>query len=163
MKYFIWIGGFLLSCSLFAHPAKKEAAPVQSVTCYLTMVKGDCWKNYDLTVDISDADSGKINKTILVPEGQPWIRQEFDCKPGDTIALAAKFSPVFWEGDEDKIFKGQRYWKLPNEISSDETGWNVTVCFPQQFADVPSPPDANTNCTCNLNDIPKIPPQKRRQ
>ena len=149
MKYL----GILLSTLLFSQQTF-------AVTCYLTMVKGECWKSYDLTVDISDADTGKAIKTVLVPEGQAWIRQEFDCKPGNTIALAAKFSPVFWERDDDKTFQGQRYWKLPDVIKPGETGWNVTVCFPAQFADVPAPPAGNSHCHCNFTNIPKIVPPK---
>ncbi|MEK2481564.1 hypothetical protein AAAB32_09930, partial [Lactobacillus acidophilus] len=74
------------------------------------MVKASCWKAYDLTVEITDARSGKIKGTINVPEDKLWARQEFECGPGDTLAFAAKFSPVFWTGDEKKTFPGQRYW-----------------------------------------------------
>lgn len=132
-----------------------------AVTCYLTMVKGVCWKAYDLTVDLSDADSGKIKMTTIIPADQMWIRKEFDCKPSDTIALEARFSPEFWEGDETRSFKGQRYWKLPDTAQKDETGWNVTVCYPKQFEDVPKPPDAGANCECDLTPIPKIEPPQR--
>lgn len=159
MNYFVLIISLLLSTHIHAE-TQKQPEIQKSVTCYLTMVKGGCWKAYDLTVDISDADSGKLNKTILVPADQAWRRQEFACKPGDTIALSAKFSPIFWEGDENRIFKGQRYWKLPDQIKPGETGWNVTVCFPEQFADVPRPPDTNTSCSCDLTQIPKIEPTK---
>lgn len=148
MKYL----GILLGTLLFSQQTT-------AFTCYLTMVKGGCWKSYDLTVDLSDADKGTLIKKILVAEDQLWTRQKFDCKPGKTLALEAKFSPVFWEGDEDKAFKGRRYWKLPDAIKRDETGWNVTVCFPTQFEDVPHPPAGNANCGCDFTDIPKVEPQ----
>lgn len=148
MKYCVFLLSLILSTQAHA------------VTCFLTMVKGACWKAYDLTVDILDADTGKLKKTILVPADQLWTRREFECKPKNMIALAAKFSPAFWEGDADKVFKGQRYWKLPDMIKPGETGWNITVCYPQHFADVPRPPDINTNCECDLSSIPKIEPQK---
>jgi hypothetical protein len=147
MRYISFLLGIVLSTQTYA------------ITCYLTMVKGGCWKKYDLTVDLSDADSGKVIRTVLVPGDQPWVRQEFECKAGDTLAVEAKFSPVFWEGDDDKTFKGQRYWKLPDEIKPGETGWNVTICFPKQFSDVPSPPEAS-NCDCDFTTIPKIEPPK---
>lgn len=148
MKYLGLLFGLFISTQTYAFH------------CYLTMVKGACWKPYDLTVDLSDADSGKVIKTILVPADQAWIRQEFDCKPGSTLAVEAKFSPVFWDGDDEKTFKGQRYWKLPDVKKEDETGWNVIICFPKQFADVPSPPEAS-NCGCFFDNIPKIEPRKR--
>ncbi len=144
----IILSSFLVAKILFAH------------TCFLTMVKGGCWKSYDLTVTISNADNGKQITTTIIPENQLWIRKEFQCKPSDMLALEAKFSPIFWEGDEDKTYKGQRYWKLPDAIKKGETGWNITVCYPAQFADVPFPPGHMTDCSCHLNKIPKIEPQK---
>lgn len=149
MKYL----GILLSTLLFSQQTL-------AINCYLTMVKGDCWISYDLTVDILDAHTAKAIKTVVVPANQAWIRQEFDCKPGDKIAFEAKFSPVFWEGDDDKTFKGQRHWKLPDVIKKGETGWNVPVCFPEHFADVPAPPTGNSNCHCNFTNIPKVVPPK---
>lgn len=148
MRYLYIVFGFLFTTQ------------VSAMTCYLTMVKGSCWKAYDLTVDVSNADTGKAKTTVLVPEDQMWVRQTFECKPGETLALVAKFSPVFWAGDENKTFPGQRYWKLPDTVKPGETGWNVTVCFPKYFSNVPLPPDASTHCDCDVSAIPKVEPTK---
>ena len=99
-------------------------------------------------------------RTINILKNFSTINPSIVLKPGNTIALAAKFSPVFWEGDDGKTFQGQRYWKLPDVIKPGETGWNVTVCFPAQFADVPAPPAGNSHCHCNFTNIPKIVPPK---
>ncbi|PJD93672.1 MAG: hypothetical protein CK424_02440 [Legionella sp.] len=144
--------GFLFGCLL--------STQVHAVTCYLTMVKANCWKDYDLSVEVSNAESGVIKGTIKVPEGKLWVRQSFECEPGNTLALVAKFSPVFWAGDENKTFPGQRYWNLPDKIKPGETGWNVTVCYPKYFANVPIPPDATANCACDLTHIPPLESQK---
>ena len=148
MKYIILLLSILMSTQ------------VQAIKCYLTMVKGNNWKAYDLTVDLLDAGTGKKKLTTLIAEGDLWSRDEFECKPGETLSLEAKFSPAFWAGQEDKIYKGKHFRKLPNAIQPGEAGWNVTLCFPRDFSDVPSPPDANTNAECDLNAIPKIEPQK---
>ncbi len=148
MKYIVLLFSLLLSMQ--AHAFK----------CYFTMVKGECWKPYDLTVDVSNAGTGKHKLTVLIPEGDLWVREEFECNAEETLALVAKFSPIFWAGQEDKTYAGKRYWKLPDAIKPDETGWNVTVCFPKYFSDVPTPPDANTNCECALGHLPRIEPRK---
>lgn len=149
MKYIALLMSLLFSTQVF------------SVTCYMTMVKGNCWKSYDLTVDVTDADSGKPLVSVVVPSDQLWVREKFECKAGETIASKATFSPEFWAGDEKKFFTGKRYWKLPDVMKEDETGWNVTVCFPTQFSDVPTPPESNSNCNCDLSAIPKVEPQPR--
>lgn len=136
------------------------SSQVHAVKCYFTLVKENCWKSYDLTVDVLDAKTRKVKATLMVPENRLWYRQEFECKPGDTLALVAKFSPIFWAGDENKTFSGQRYWKLPETVKPGETGWNVTVCFPKSFANVPLPPDATGSCTCDVASIPKPDPEK---
>lgn len=146
MKYIGVLLGLFLSAQGYAF------------NCYLTMVKAECWKAYDLTVEASDAATGKAIKTVMVPEDNLWSREAFECRPGTTISLVAQFSPVFWTGQENKTYPGKRFWKLPNKIRRGETGWNVTVCYPKDFSDVPAPPDANINCTCDLKSIPKIEP-----
>lgn len=133
-------------------------------TCFLTMVKAPCWKPYALNVELSDAQTGKLIRTTKVAENQLWVRDKFECKPGATLAMEATFSPVFWASDVGRIFKGLRYWKLPDTIIINkkihETGWNVTVCYPTEFSDVPQPPSSNTNCDCDYSTIPPVKPQK---
>jgi len=131
-----------------------------AVTCYITMVKDSCWKDYNLTVSVKDAGSGDEITSILVAEGDAWGRQQFECNPGQTLALEAQFSPVFWSGEEDKKFPAQRYWKLPAEMENGITGWNVTVCYPKWFANVPVPPNATSNCKCDTDSIPPVEPRK---
>ena len=129
-----------------------------AVPCYLTLVKDSCWKMYDVTVDIKDAVTNKQLGSIIVPLGTAWGRQAFECSGGETLALFAKFSPAFWSTDEDRVFSGQRYWKLPDALKPGEVAWNVTVCYPKYFANVPLPPNATSNCMCDVDNIPKISP-----
>lgn len=129
-----------------------------AVPCYLTLVKDSCWKMYDVTVDIHDAQTDKKLGSIIVPLGTAWGRQAFECTAGQTLALFAQFSPPFWSTDENKVFPGQRYWKLPDELKSSDVAWNVTVCFPKYFANVPMPPDATSHCACEVDKIPKVSP-----
>ena len=144
----IWMWTILAGLSLSGYAA----------SCYLTLVKDSCWKMYDVTVDIRDAETDKKLGSILIPMGTAWGRQPFECTGGETLALFAQFSPVFWSTDEGKVFSGQRYWKLPDKFNPGEVAWNVTVCFPKYFANVPMPPDATPHCVCELDKIPKVSP-----
>lgn len=132
------------------------SANAHAVTCYITMVKASCWKDYDLTVNITDAENGKELGKITVYEGDLWKREKFDCKAGETLALTAKFSPTLWEDDADREYKATRFWKLPKEAGKDAIGWNVTVCYPEWFADVPTPPKSDGDCVCDMQEVPKF-------
>jgi hypothetical protein len=128
--------------------------------CYLTMVKDTCWTDYNVTVTVTDASKGTEMLQIVVPKGESWSRKNFNCEKGQTLALSATFDPVFWSTDTGKRFLAQRYWQLPDHTESGISGWNVTVCFPKWFANVPTPPQATANCKCNSDNLPPLPPVK---
>lgn len=148
-KTFILILSLILSSSLWAN-----------ITCYYTLVKDSCWTKYDVSVDVMDAVSAKVLTTVTVPAGKSWMRQTFPCDAGQKLMYRAQFSPVFWESDKGKTYIAKNYWSLPNTINPGDSAWNVTVCYPNDFAQVPLPPDVSGNCSCNLDDIPTIPPKK---
>ncbi|KTC90590.1 hypothetical protein OQJ18_00920 [Fluoribacter dumoffii] len=148
-RIFIVIPGLIFSSSLWA-----------SITCYYTLVKDNCWTKYNVVVDVMDATSSNSLTTVTVPAGKSWIRQTFPCDPGQKLMYRAKFSPVFWESDKDKTYMAKNYWSLPNVINPGDSAWNVTVCFPNDFGQVPMPPEGSGNCGCNFDNIPAIPPKK---
>lgn len=128
-----------------------------ALECYITIVKASCWKNYDLTVTVNNAETGMKLGEITVYEGRLWGREKFDCTPGITLSLEAGFSPEIWSGDNERVFKATRFWKLPKKPTNAEAlGWNVTVCYPKWFSDVPTPPDASAKCECDLQEVPKF-------
>ncbi|MDP3704564.1 MAG: hypothetical protein Q8R24_01475 [Legionellaceae bacterium] len=144
---------FLMGCAF--------STKMYAFTCYITIVKDSCWKKYNVIVKATNGTSGAEAVSVTVPAGEPWARQTFECAAGETLALEAQFNPVFWESDEGRKFPAQRYWKLPTEIESGVTGWNVTVCYPKWFSNVPSLPDAAENCKCDTDSIPPVPPLKQ--
>lgn len=129
---------------------------VYAVECYITMVKGSCWKNYNLTVNIYDASTNENLGDINVWEGDLWARKSFSCSPGQVLSLEAKFTPIIWDQDEGKAYRGLRFWKLPDRADENVSGWNVTVCYPESFADVPVPPGSSGKCECDIKNIPKL-------
>lgn len=132
---------------------------IQAFPCFLTMVKDNCWTNYDVTVAVTNAATGKLITTIVVPKGQSWTRQSFACQPADTLSLSAMFTPVFWENDKGKTYPAQHNWTFPQAIAPGDTAWNINVCYSAEFSEVPLPPDAAGNCKCDMDGIPPVKPQ----
>jgi hypothetical protein len=125
-------------------------------TCFLTQMKDDCWKTYNVTVDVYDSTTNKKLVSAIVPTGSLWTRQQFTCQPGQTLRFQAQFTPVFWQNDEGKTWYGNHFWTLPAQPQTGETAWNIPLCFPGDFAEVPMPPQATNNCQCSSSGIPPI-------
>ena len=135
------------------------AAPGWAFLCYYTLVKDCCWTKYNVSVDIINA--GTLDKilTIDVPAGTSWVRKTFECTPAESLIYKAQFSPVFWASDQGKIYQGLRNWSLPGKINPGDTAWTIPVCFPADFAQVPLPPTADSNCKCDFSVIPEVKPK----
>lgn len=148
MKYFIGLCGMWF------------VANVWSFNCFITIVKDTCWTDYNVTVDVLDADNANQKLvTVIVPTGSAWNRQKFSCKPSQKLKFQARFTPVFWKKDAGKVYNGTNYWILPDKPSPDETAWNLTICYPKQFSEVPFPPTGGGNCKCETKKVPPVPPQ----
>ncbi|KTD12056.1 periplasmic protein [Legionella gratiana] len=147
-RLFIFILSFIASCSLWAF------------TCYYTLAKDNCWTKYNVTVQVIDGLTEKVLITPTVPAGKSWVRETFSCSVAQSLMFRAQFSPVFWENDKDKVYVSKRFWPLPGTINPGDSAWNISVCFPADFTQVPLPPEATSNCTCDFDSIPVIPPKK---
>jgi hypothetical protein len=145
---FILISGFIFSCPLWAF------------TCYYTLVKDSCWTKYNVTVDVIDAATEKVIISPTVPAGKSWVREKFSCSIAQSLMFRAQFSPVFWESDKGKTYAAKRNWPMPGAINPGDSAWDVQVCYPADFSQVPLPPDATNNCKCDFGSIPVIPPKK---
>lgn len=129
-----------------------------SFPCYYTLVKDNCWADYDVSVDVIDSANLKKLLTLSLPKGTSWTTSEFNCTPAQGFIYMAKFSPVFWAADEGKQFRGLRNWTLPGTIKPTDVAWTIPICFTSDFADVPLPPDSKGNCKCDFTQVkpPKI-------
>lgn len=128
-------------------------------SCFLTFVKDTCWTNYNVNMLVLDATTGNELFSMTIPKGQTWVRQPFVCQPGQKLMYNATFTPVIWQGEEGRVYKTQHYWALPNAPKPKEKAWEIPVCFPKAFAEVPFPPQAVGNCQCSFKDVPLIPLQ----
>ncbi len=127
--------------------------------CFVTLVKDSCWIDYNVTVTVMNAQTGKQVASLIAPQSQSWVRQSFTCQPGDSLTFSAIFTPVFWESDKGKVYPGQSNWQLPQEIKKTEAAWNINICYPSEFSEVPLPPEANGSCKCITDNIPPVQPQ----
>lgn len=131
----------------------------QAFPCFITLVKDSCWTKYEVDVNVINSTSGDLISTVSAAEGDSWAREQFNCQPGENLSLKASFSPVFWEQDKGKVYAALHDWTLPATIQKGETAWNIMICFPAQFAEVPMPPEGGSNCVCKTDDIPAVKPQ----
>lgn len=125
-------------------------------TCYFTLVKNSCWKNYDVTVELMNASSSKSMVKTTAPKGKDWIRTQFTCEPNQAFNYHATFLPIIWDADKGKVYPGKSTWSLPPQIKKGDTAWNITMCFPEEFAEVPYPLDATGNCKCDNQHLPPV-------
>lgn len=131
------------------------ATSASAIKCYITIAKDNCWMDYNVTVNVLDASNdNKLLATVIIPEGSAWARQPFVCQPKQELKLQAQFTPVFWQDDVGKVYDGLQYWTLPEKVGAGETVWNINVCYPKQFSEVPLPPQATSNCVCDFSKIP---------
>lgn len=143
-RLMISLFGFAITTQVFSFP------------CYITLIKGSCWANYDVSVRIDDVMIEKPITTLSIPTGTSWTRYEFSCKEKQTLELTATFSPAIWEKDEGKQYKGKRFWSYPETIGSSDTAWHMTICYPNDFAGLPTPAEASDGCVCDRTAIPAI-------
>lgn len=127
-----------------------------SLTCYITMAKDNCWKDYNVSVEVRSGETTKQIMVLDIPKGKNFARQSFECKPRDTFYYVATFSPVIWERQTGQKYQAKRIWMIPFNIPSDYVLWEVKACYAEDFAQVPIPPEGNADCRCDFSNIPVI-------
>lgn len=135
--------------------------PLWAITCYYTLAKDNCWTKYNVTVDVMDGNTAKILTSVTVPAGKQWTRVTFPCETnGQKLIYSSHFSPPIWESEKGKVYPAKNSWSLPNEVKPGDSAWNVSVCYPSDFSQVPMPPEATNSCKCDFSQIPIIPPKQ---
>ncbi len=129
-------------------------------SCYYTVAKEDCWKDYDVNVSIIDTVDDKLIAVVKVPKGEAWTRIRFDCQPKQTFKYTATYSPEFWKNQEGKVYLGKKTISLPTEVKPGEAAWHIRLCFSDAFTAVPLPPTANKTCKCDWTKVPELKPEK---
>lgn len=126
------------------------AVPAHAFQCYITAMKGDCWSDYEVTIEVLDSmtDQTVLDNPIQIKKGSNYQRVAFQCKPQQGLRFIASFSPAIWKSNEKKQYNAQRIWYLPSAIKKGITAWNLPICFASDFASVPIPPQANSLCGC---------------
>lgn len=127
-----------------------------AVQCYLTIYKASCWLNYNVTVQVSEAESHQSVSKIVIAKGKTWTRVSFPCEPSQTLSMEAQFLPTFWKDSEGRVYNGKRYWSLPKAVTEEGAVWTLEMCFPEAFDGVPYPPEAVGQCKCDPSGIPAV-------
>jgi ribosomal protein L24E len=132
------------------------STPLMAFTCYVTLVKDSCWTDYNVKVSIVDTKNKKNLTTAVVPAKESWTRVSFDCNPSQQLEYLANFSPAFWENDKNKVFRSKQYRMLNSAINPTDVAWDIPVCFPAEFSEVPFPPQGDKNCKCDFSVVKPI-------
>lgn len=131
------------------------SSSIWSFKCFYTLAKDSCWKDYNVSVEVTDSNTLKKLFTVDIPAGTMWVRKEFTCTASQGFLYVAKFTPSFWESEKDKPYPALRNWTLPSQINPGDLAWTLSVCFPGDFSQVPLPPKARGNCQCDFKSIPE--------
>lgn len=131
-------------------------SPLYAFPCFMTVVKGACWRNYEVNVSITDPLYKKEFATVTIPKGKLWGRSSFNCEPGLAFSYKAFFNPPIWADDEKKPYFARERHNLPQAPNPTESGWNILVCYPKDFSEIPYPPDAHEKCDCDFRTVPPV-------
>lgn len=137
-------------------------ANLHAFTCFFSFVKDSCWKDYAVTVVATDILTGKEVVTVTIDKGQMWSRKEFTCHSSQSFEFISTFTPVIWDKDAGKKYPGKSSWTLPAKIDEGKTAWNLTVCFPKEFSEVPVPPTSGSECKCMGDTLPPVDAPKKQ-
>ena len=151
-------GCFIMFRFLFIIVILAFSLQAYSFPCYITLVKDSCWTNYNVTVNILGPTNAPL-ATVTAPKGKVWDRVPFVCSPGESLSFNATFTPSFGEQEVGKIYPARHSWRLPVTIGKEDTAWNITLCYPTEFASVPLPPNVPGPCVCNKESITPIQPK----
>lgn len=128
--------------------------------CYITLIKSDCWKDYNLEVEFRDELTDReVVHAFKLAKGEMWARKKFECHTKQGIRYKATFEPYIWQEQEGKSYPSKRIWFLPATEEKGVAAWNMPICFPNNFASVPMLPNVNKHCNCSSvkAQIPAIP------
>jgi hypothetical protein len=129
---------------------------IHAVECYITLIKDQCWKDYQVHLNIIDMSTHTNQLEIDLPKGEMWTRKKFDCQPGQIFNKSASFSPAIWQGDEQKEFASSAKINLPPSAPKEGAIWSIDICFPEGFSKVPTPVKDVGHCGCDKTNIPEL-------
>lgn len=127
-----------------------------SIDCYFTVLKDNCWLNYDAKIDIIDNALDRAVVVVDIPKGEGWKRVRMKCEPKQSFRFLVSYSPEFWKGQEGKKYAGKRRISLPLTVKKNEVAWNIPLCYTTDFIGVPIPPTADRACVCDWSKVTPV-------
>ena len=123
--------------------------------CVITLVKAECWKGYQLDLNITKSD-GMVLGNISIAKDKSWGRTSFPCNSGDVLASNISFDPPLWQNEAGKRYSSGRFWSLPSNDDGKDNIYAIQMCFPKDFAKLPVSPNTGIECDCNIQGIPPV-------
>ena len=138
----------LASCFIGAANAQTDAAS-KSFPCSVVISKSQCWKDYNITVDVSDAITLKQKDSYSLPKGTNLLKKTFTCSPLEQLTFSTSFTPIIWEQGKGKSYQASQIYQVPAAIEKGRTQWLLQLCYPSDFQGLPIPPaQQEGDCAC---------------
>lgn len=146
MKKVLSLVLFFMSSHVFAY------------NCYFTAIVGHCWKNFDVTLSVLNNRTNKELASISVPKGKIWARTKIQCETNQSFLYQATFKPKIWKNNPKTLYSAKTIYHTPDTIRKKTTAWVIPICFPNDFAGVPLPPNATSMCDCSevIHSVPPV-------
>ena len=158
---FVFLSALILSSCGDDTTAPTETAPPAQQTmdttsqtaaatlpCQLVVIKNTCWKDYDVSINLIDFKTHQTHQIVELKKGDNYAKQTFKCVPLATYSATATFSPAIWEQDKGKAYESSQVWNAPPALAEGTQAWAISMCFSNDFADVPVPLGDVSNCKC---------------
>ena len=127
-----------------------------AVPCIITIVKSDCWGDYNVHVELSEQNTNVLLADVVLPKNISFQRIQLDCKPLQEIVAKASFSPEIFEDQKGHFFAAKKAQKMPDTLPSPGSAWAFNLCYPSDFSNLPSPLKATGSCACDYSRLPTI-------
>lgn len=129
-------------------PVLALSAPAELV-CQLQFAKANCWHNYQVNLSILDAVNLQEITALQLDSDELSVSSSFNCTSNQLITFTTDFSPAIWEDQQNRHYPAKTIWNVPSDLDSDNTTWEINLCFSDDFSGVPLPPSGNlVNCRC---------------
>lgn len=127
---------------------EPAANPKTEFPCVLQVSKNTCWKDYDVKVSAKMQEDSKELIALTIAKDKDSATGTWKCKPNDQFFLNSSFAPAVWKEEEGKSYRSSKVYQVPESVEAKAESWNVSACFPDDFAQVPMPDKEMKNCGC---------------
>lgn len=126
-----------------------------ALQCEIEIVKMPCWENYNVKIELYASSNSSSKRTIVLrkkSQDRPAVfnaKTTLDCKRGDAIKYFALFNPPIWDNQKGDVqVVAEKLLGVSQALPDAVTISQMTLCYPDDFKDVPYPMEYTPKCNC---------------